>query len=98
MATTPEGKVKNDIKKLLKKRGFYFFSPIGSAYGTHGIPDIIVCAQGRFIGIEVKAPGKEHTVTANQERHLQEIDKSGGVALIAASAEALDVHLKMLGL
>jgi Holliday junction resolvase len=83
MAQTPEAKVKAKIKKWLNGQGIYHFSPIGSAFGTHGVPDIICCAGGKFVAIEVKAPGKLGTLTENQKRHIEEIRDAGGVAVVA---------------
>jgi Holliday junction resolvase len=45
-----------------------------------GIPDIVCCHNGRFIAIECKA-GKNKT-TALQDRQLEMIRQSGGIALV----------------
>lgn len=87
MAATPEAKVKAKIKKFLKEKGVYNFSPIGSAFGTHGVPDIICCYNGLFIAIEVKAPGKLGTLTANQIAHIEKINSAGGRAIVADSLD-----------
>jgi len=81
---TPEGRVKDAIKKLLVSRGAYYFMPVSNGMGRHGIPDIIACYRGWFIGIEVKAPGKEKTVTANQARELENIGAAGGHSVVAS--------------
>lgn len=86
-AQTPEGRVKATIKKYLTKIGAYFFMPIGGPYAVHGVPDIIVCWHGIFIGIECKAPGKKATTTANQKRHLAEIKAAGGCDIVADCVE-----------
>ncbi len=77
---TPEAKVKNAVKRILETSHVYFFMPPGSGYGRAGIPDIVGCKNGRFIAIECKA-GKG-TTTALQDRELQGITDSGGVALV----------------
>ena len=51
-----------------------------------GVPDILVCYQGRFIAIECKA-GKGR-VTALQQSNLESIEKAGGVALVVTEAQA----------
>lgn len=86
---TPESKVKQSIKRWLNAQGIYSFSPIGSAFGTHGVPDIICCVRGLFVAIEVKAPGKLSNTTANQKRHIADIKKSGGVAFVVDSLDLL---------
>lgn len=77
---TPERKVKAKVSKLLKERGAYHFYPVASMYGSAGIPDVIACFHGKFIGIECKA-GKGKT-TALQEHNLELIKKAGGVSLV----------------
>ena len=80
MALTPERKVKQQVVALLKEAGAYYFFPSANGLGRSGIPDIIVCYRGRFVGIECKA-GKGQT-TALQERELKRIREAGGVSLV----------------
>lgn len=54
--------------------------PIGTGYGSSGVPDFLACHEGHFIGIEAKA-GKGKT-TALQEDNLQRIRDSGGTTLV----------------
>lgn len=84
---TPEAKVKVRLKDILKELGCYSFSPIGGAYSSRGVPDIIGCLHGIFFAIEAKA-GKGKT-TALQDRELQRIRDAGGVAMIV-NEENLD--------
>lgn len=80
MAKTPEAKVKDKIKALLKKYGCYYAMPVMTGMATNGTPDFLVCANGRFLGIEAKA-GRGKT-TALQEVRLQEIRDAGGIAIV----------------
>jgi Holliday junction resolvase len=80
MAKTPEKKVKDKVVALLKQHGAYYFYPVTSGFGTSGVPDIVACHRGTFIGIECKAGGNKPT--ALQEKNLQLIAESGGVALV----------------
>ena len=80
MALTPEKKVKNKVVGILKQHGAYYFFPATYGYGRSGIPDIVACYQGHFIGIECKAGS--NTTTALQDRELALIEKAGGKALI----------------
>jgi hypothetical protein len=80
MAMTPEGKVKDVVKKYLKEKGIYYIMPATGGYGSSGAPDIVVCYKGFFIGIEAKA-GKGKT-TALQELNLAKIKMMGGLALV----------------
>ena len=80
MALTPEKKVKNKVVGILKQHGAYYFFPATYGYGRSGIPDIVACCQGKFIGIECKA-GSNNT-TALQDRELALIEKAGGTAVV----------------
>lgn len=79
-ALTPEGRVKANIKKILKDAGAYYYMPVSGGMGKHGVPDFLVCYRGKFIGIEAKAG--RGTTTALQDRELAEIVQAGGVSLI----------------
>ena len=89
---TPEKKVKNEVVKALKSVGAYHFYPVASGFGASGIPDIVACIAGRFVGIECKA-GKG-TLTALQEKNLTNIMNTGGIA-VAVNEHGLE-SLKML--
>lgn len=77
---TPEAKVKRAVTKLLKSRDVYYFYPVASGYGSAGIPDIVACHRGLFIGIECKA-GKNQP-TALQLYNIEKIRNAGGLALV----------------
>jgi Holliday junction resolvase len=80
MAMTPEKKVKQRVVAQLKALGAYYFYPATGGYGSSGVPDVVCCLDGRFIGIECKA-GKGKT-TALQDKNLREISEAGGLAMI----------------
>jgi Holliday junction resolvase len=77
---TPEGKVKDKIKKHLKSKEIYYVMPATGGYGNSGAPDILVCHKGKFYGLEVKAGKNEPT--ALQMDNLQRIEDSGGYAVV----------------
>jgi len=79
---TPEGRVKNGVKQVLKSKGIWYFMPMQNGFGVVGIPDFICCWDGQFLAIETKAPGKRGDTTANQDRKLQEICDHGGYSLV----------------
>jgi hypothetical protein len=78
--TTPEKKVKDKIKKILEENDAYYFMPATGGYGKSGVPDIVACLRGKFIGIECKANGGKPT--ALQEKNLNEIMAVGGFAVL----------------
>jgi Holliday junction resolvase len=90
MGMTPEGKVKNAVKKLLKQHGIYFYMPVQNGMGVVGIPDIIACWDGRFLAIETKAPGKRNNTTANQDVQLALISGAGGIALVVDDVKLVE--------
>ena len=84
MAQTPEAKVKRKCTSQLREIGAYYFYPVTGGYGKSGVPDIIVCYEGKFIGIECKA-GRGKT-TALQDKNLADIRAAGGLDLIINEA------------
>lgn len=81
MAQTPEGKVKEKVKAILKRRGVWYCMPRGQTFGRAGIPDFLCCHMGRFVAVETKA-GRGRP-TALQLRELREIFRGHqGIALI----------------
>jgi len=77
---TPEKKVKIKVKKILDKLGAYHCMPATGGYGANGVPDIIACYKGLFVGIECKANGGK--ATALQLKHLSDIQTAKGFSII----------------
>lgn len=77
---TPEAKVKKRVKEILNDVGAYYAMPVGTGFGNSGVPDFLVCKEGLFYGIECKANGGKPT--ALQLKHLDDIRKAGGIAMI----------------
>jgi hypothetical protein len=90
MATTPEGRVKKATKAWLDKKGAYYYMPMSNGMGRVGAPDFLVCLNGRFVGIETKAPGKRSNTTPNQDREITWINKAGGVAIVIDDVKQLE--------
>ena len=106
--STPEGRVKDAIKKELDSRGFWragsaepsavegwYYMPVSNGMGVVGIPDFIGCWRGKFFSIEAKAPGKHPT--ANQERRHHEIRAAKGWVLIVDNINTLKEFLDEQG-
>lgn len=94
MAKTPEAKVKDKVVKILKAHGVYYFYPVTGGYGGSGVPDIICCHKGYFIGIECKAGRNKPTKL--QELNITRIRQSGGMALVI-NEDNIDEVLEALG-
>jgi len=96
VAQTPEAKVKAKIKLILKEYGIYYAMPIGTGYGTSGVPDFLCCVAGRFVAVEAKA-GKG-TTTALQVKNLREIEAAGGITFVIneTNLDTLRGYIKLL--
>jgi hypothetical protein len=85
--------VKMKEKDLIKKISDYlktvdnlfFWKEHGGQYGTAGIPDLIVCYKGRFIGFECKVGRNKPTVL--QEVTIKQILRAGGYAIVVRSVD-----------
>lgn len=90
---TPEGKVKAEVKAMLKELGIWYCMPMGQLFGKAGVPDFLVCVRGRFVGIETKAAtGK---VTALQKMEGEKIEKSGGKWLVVYPTDLNDLRSRL---
>ena len=63
----------------------FFWKEHGGQYGTAGIPDLIVCYKGRFIGLECKVGKNKPTVL--QEVTIRQILRAGGYALVVRTVD-----------
>ena len=93
---TPEKKVKTKVKSILDKVGAYYCMPATGGYGASGVPDIIACHKGLFLGIECKANGNK--ATALQNKHLTLIKQAGGYSTVIDehNVDSLEEVLKRL--
>lgn len=75
------------IKKYLASLGsdVFFWKEHGGPYGTSGVPDIICCYKGRFLGLEVKLPSGK--LTELQKRAIEKINRAGGIAFRVESVD-----------
>ena len=78
--STPEVKVKKVVSQALKEMQAYVVKPVTGGFGNSGVPDLLVCVSGRFVGIECKAGGNKPT--ALQLHNLNAIELAGGIALV----------------
>lgn len=93
---TPESKVKTSVTKILKKLGIYYFYPVTGGYGSSGVPDIICCYNGLFIGIECKAGTNKPTPL--QEAQMQKIRQAGGHTIVINEQNVSVLEMWLLNL
>ena len=83
-----ETPITQKIIEALRKEGGFWFKSHGNMYQMAGLPDIIGCYKGRFVGIEVKRPSrKESGVSPIQAHRLKQIAEAGGISGVASSVE-----------
>jgi len=89
-----EASIVRSIVSHCRRRGFWFIKTWGAGFGRGGVPDLIVCADGRFVALEVK--NEAGKVSKLQDLEMRQIEKSGGaVQVIRTLDEAiafLDLH------
>ena len=76
-----EKNFENKVKKFLEEKICWLLKYWGgAAYTKSGIPDLLVCCNGHFLGVEIKAPkGKPSPL---QIHNLKKIDEAGGIAVL----------------
>lgn len=77
--TTPEGAVKERIKKVLKAAGAYYHMPVQNGMGKPSL-DFICCHNGRFLAIEAKT--EKGDLTLRQKMTMDEMQKARAVVLV----------------
>lgn len=76
----PEKKFELKVRKFLEEQGAYVIKYFGCAFTKSGVPDLLVCFNGKFIAIEVKSEaGKPSDL---QLHNIELIQKSGGIAMV----------------
>lgn len=75
-----EKKFENKIKDALQERGAWKVKFFANAFTPAGIPDILACYNGRFLGIEVKG-GTGYGLTDLQKYNLKHIRDAGGIGI-----------------
>ncbi len=92
MPVNPETRLTDRLKKRLRERGAWFEKQHGSSYSTAGVPDLLVCYRGIFVGVEVKMPGKKATTL--QLYQGKKIEEAGGIFGVVHDVDELEALLK----
>lgn len=79
-----EAILQRKIRKAAVDRGAYMVKIHGGQY-SRGIPDLSGCYRRYSLVWEVKMPGKEKTLTPNQDKHLREAKAAGAVTAVLTS-------------
>jgi hypothetical protein len=92
----PEAKLTRKIRTVFEREGARVFK-IQASEESHqeaGIPDLLICLWGQFIGIETKQPGGK--LRPLQRVVLHEIFSAGGVAAVVETVEQAESLLSQL--
>jgi hypothetical protein len=76
---TPEGRVKQKIKRALADAGAYWHMPVQNGLGAPTL-DFVGCHRGRYFAVEAKAGGKPPT--PRQRQTMQAIESAAGRAFL----------------
>ncbi|WP_054637161.1 VRR-NUC domain-containing protein [Thalassobacillus sp. C254] len=96
MSQFSEKTIENNIKRYLASIGAWHIKTHGNLFSKAGVPDILACINGRFVGIEVKKPGGK--VSELQKANIRLIEKAGGVAFVSFSVEETKHYLTKFNL
>jgi hypothetical protein len=94
MSKQAESALSLKIRRALNARGHRVWKNHGSRFTEKGVSDITgCCADGRFIALETKMPGKERaTLSLEQKRFLASVVRSSPLAVagvVSSVAQAI---------
>jgi hypothetical protein len=92
---TPEGKVKQALKLMLKKytADVYVFMPVQAGYGAPGL-DFHCVVHDRAFFVETKAPGG--ALTKRQMSTIKHLQKIGSTVFVLSNIAGIDALEKWL--
>lgn len=90
-----EQQIQTKIKTWLENNGAYVVKVIQASKA--GVPDLLVCYKGMFIGIEVKRPSTKNNVSKLQKHNLNLIQAAEGKTIVAWDLDMVIEFFKELG-
>ena len=86
----PERRLVKQITVYLEGWGAWVFKVHGgdNPFQEVGVPDLLCCLKGRFIGFEVKLPGEKPS--PRQKVVLKRIKDAGGIAEVVSSVREVE--------
>lgn len=84
-----EASRRQEIRTALTRAGYLVIPYAAGPFGRKGTSDLLICAMGRFVAVEVKdADGR---LTPSQIAFITQVVRHGGAAFVARTAqEALE--------
>lgn len=82
-----ESRLSRRILDALRAKGWFCFKVHGSEMMMSGLPDIICCAEGVFVGLETKNPEARNNTSPRQDYVHEKIRQAGGTAVVVCSPD-----------
>ena len=76
----PEKTFENKVKKHLADAGCWVLKTWSNGVQRSGVPDLLVCCNGYFLGVEIKA--KTGKPSELQLWNVEKIKEAGGLAIV----------------
>jgi hypothetical protein len=80
---TPEGRVKEQVKRILKRFRVWYFMPSAGTFSVSGVPDFVGCCEGKFFTVETKEPNVKKPRRL-QSVVMRKIRDAGGKTFVVA--------------
>lgn len=78
----------------MKQEDIYYINVHGSGWGGKGTPDLIVCANGKFVAFELKVG--DNQLSPAQRIHKKRIKRSGGLHYVPRTLDEFKTILEGL--
>ena len=96
-----ESHIQTEITRYLRSRGAWVhkakaLNVVGDGIAVptqQGVPDLLVCYEGVFLGLEVKAATNKAKVTGEQLAQMDLIAASGGISAVVWSCDQVEAIL-----
>lgn len=75
-----EKQFENKVKQFLKEKGCWILKTWSNGVQRDGVPDLLICCNGLFIGVELKA--KNGKPSKLQLWNVNGIRDAGGIAIV----------------
>lgn len=85
-----ESRLSRRIISELESRGIFAFKVHGGPHMMAGLPDIIVCLDGKFFGLETKLPDGDDPSVIQHHVHNKIRKSKGEVFVVRSVVQALD--------
>ena len=80
MTVLTEKQFENQVKKYLNDKNCWVLKTWSNGTQRKGVPDLLVCCGGFFVGVELKAQNGH--VSELQKWNIEKIREAGGVAMV----------------